>query len=660
MISIAKLAQELGVTEQAVLDRAMAMRLKLRGRGKSLQESEAGRLKKAFAASAAADTPEEITESEGETQELAIPLFISVKELSERLDRSPSDILKVLLQNGVLANLNADVDFDTAAIIADEFGFQAVEEKTGIEDDLDEIVTENRLQEILGEDDPKKLKSRPPVITIMGHVDHGKTSLLDAIRETNVTAGEAGGITQHIGAYQVVKNDRRITFLDTPGHEAFTAMRARGAQVTDIAILVVAADDGVRPQTVEAIQHARAAEVPIIVAVNKIDKPGADLERVKRELAEHDLAPEDWGGQTIFAPISAKEKTGIDSLLEMILLVADMKDLKANPDRPAVGTIVEAKKTAHRGVTATVLIQSGTLKLGEPILVGSVAGRVKAMVSDNGSKLKEAPPATPAEILGLTEVPEAGDILQVVEDERTAYQLSEMLKRKARAERLRPLSKISLESFYDKMQGAEIKTLNIVLRADVQGSVEAITDALKKLQTDEVKIKILLSGTGDLLPTDITLAAASQAVVIGFGVKKTPSAIAAIQKTGVDARIYGIIYKLLEDIQKAMGGLLTPEDIVMIKGQLLIKGVFSDNRDRWTVGGVLQEGRLTRGERVRIRRGEEILGESHIVSLRKEHEDVKEVKAGIECGVLLKKVSQEIKEGDYLESYVIEKRKREL
>lgn len=699
MISIKSLAKELDTTEERILDRVVSLQLKLRARGKSLDDADAETLRAAHAAPEPEATPEaepevvlEAEETEpdpvvevpvprpasrqatpsperkaepkagAEPKELvAIPLVISIKEFAERLEASPADILKILMQNGIITNLNAEIDFDTAAIMADELGFEAVEEQTHLDEDIAEVIgTDNRLQAILEGEDPTKLQSRPPVITIMGHVDHGKTSLLDSIRSTNVTAGEQGGITQHIGAYQVTRNDRKITFLDTPGHEAFTAMRARGAQVTDIAVLVVAADDGVMPQTIEALDHAKAAEVKIIVAVNKIDKPGADVERVKRELSEHGLMAEDWGGSTIFVPLSAKTGAGIEDLLEMILLVADIDDKKANPDRAAIGTVLEAKKTMHKGILTSVLIQSGTLRVGDPILVGSVAGRVKAMQNDQGKKVNAVGPAMPAEILGLSDVPEAGDILQVVDDERTAVQLAAVIQRKERAERLRPSNKISLESFYEQQHGLEVKTLNLIVKADLQGSVEAIHDSLKKMETDEVKVRIVHSGTGDVSASDITLAAASTAVVIAFNVKIAPPAQAIVQQVGVDVRSYTIIYKLLEDVQKAMGGLLSPEDIVIIQGRLDVKAIFSENRDRYTLGGFVSAGKLTQRAVVRVRRGDEVVGEAEILSLRRESTEVTVVNQGVECGMMLKKVRKPIKKGDFLEICRIEKRERTL
>jgi translation initiation factor IF-2 len=652
MITIRELAEQIGVAEDEIIARAISLKVELRARGKSVLESDAAKLQESFG-----------YDEELEATIVRLPAVISIKELAEKLALGVGDILKVLMKNGVIANLNDEIDFDTASLIADELGFEAEAEESEVDEKMDQVIsTTDHMRELLGEDDPKKLKPRPPVVTIMGHVDHGKTSLLDAIRQTNVWGGEEGGITQHIGAYQAVSNKRRITFLDTPGHEAFTAMRARGAKGADIVILVVAADDGVKPQTIEAINHAKAAGVPIIVAVNKIDKPGADTEKAKRELSDRNVIPEEWGGDTIFVNVSAKQKTGLDELLEMILLVADVLNLKANPVRDAVGTIIEAKKTPLKGVLATVLLHAGTLRVGDPILVGAVAGRVKTLMSDAGKKLKEVTPGMPAEIAGLPDVPQAGDILQVVKDDRTAQQLADFLRRKERAERLRPTSKVSLESFYEHNQGLETKTLNLILKADAQGSIEAIKDSLKKLETDEVKVAFIHEATGDINPSDITLAVASQAVIIGFHVKKSAAAEKVLLEEDVDIRLYSIIYKLIDDVRNAMGGLLSPEDIEIVKGRLEVRGVFTSKRDRWTIGGYVEDGTFGPQQKVRIKRAEDVIGEAEIVSLKRENTDVKKVEDHIECGMMLKKVptNVEIKPGDVLEHVVIEKRKREL
>ncbi|OIP98440.1 translation initiation factor IF-2 [Candidatus Wirthbacteria bacterium CG2_30_54_11] len=655
MLTITQLASELKTTEEEILQKAVQLHIRLQMRGQKISDSDAIALRGSY------DLPKEDTDSESVKCIVSIPLVIPLKDLAVRLETTTSDVLKVLISNGVFANINDELDYDTAAIIADEFGFQVAEEKGEMDDQMDDVVgTDNRLKQLLSEEKKKNLKTRPPIVTVMGHVDHGKTSLLDAIRNTAVTVGEAGGITQHIGAYQVEKNKRKITFIDTPGHEAFTQMRARGAQVTDIAVLVVSADDSVQPQTIEAMNHAKAAGVPIIVAMNKIDKPGADIERVKRDISQIGLVPEDWGGPTICVPVSAKKGTGIEDLLEMILLVADMGDLKANPDRAAIGTIIEAKKTASKGVVATVLVQAGTLHVGDAILVGSVAGRVKSLFSDTGKKLKEASPSMPAEIAGLSEVPEAGDIMQVMDSDRTAQQLAKMLERRERALRLKPSSRVSLESFYAAAKGGEKQVLNIILKTDVKGSAEAIKDSFKKIQTDEVSVDVVHEGTGDVSPSDITLAAASNAVVMGFNTKVTVAAQHLVQATGVDVRTYQIIYKLIEDVQKAMGGLLSPEEITILRGRLVVRGIFTHSKDRWTIGGLIQQGFIKHTDKIVIKRGEEAIGKAEILSIRREANEVKEVKDGVECGIMLRKVHGEIKEGDFIDVYIVEKRERAL
>jgi translation initiation factor IF-2 len=656
MIEIGKLAQELGVDESTLLTSITQMGIELRQRGKALINKDADAIRTALASK-----KEEVQETNADKGTIAIPVVISLKDLAERLHSTPSEVLKVLLQNGVQANINAELDFETAAIIASELGYGAVEEKEdliqGLEDALD---PENLLSEILAEKDKKNLVARPPVVTIMGHVDHGKTSLLDAIRETNVQKGEEGGITQHIGAYQVEKNNRKITFLDTPGHEAFTAMRARGAHVTDIAVLVVAADDGVQPQTIEAINHAKAAGVPIIVAINKIDRPDADPMRVKAALAEHNVVVEALGGTVVSCEVSAKQKIGLETLLEMVLLVADMQDLKANPNRPAVGTIIEAKKTPTKGAVATVLVQAGTLNVRDCVLAGMVSGKIKAMVNDQGDKVVSVPPGTPVEFYGLDNVPEAGDILQVVACERDSQQLANVLQKKDRARKLRPKSTVSLETFYQLVATGEQKKLNIILKADVQGSLEAIKDSLKKLETQEVGVDFIHTGTGDISPSDVTLALASNAVVLGFSVKIGAAAEQLLRSINVDVRLYRIIYKLIEDVQKAMGGLLEPEDIEIIKARLEIKGVFSHKRKEWTIGGFLKDGILELKQKVKIFHGDQIAAEGDIVTLKREADNVKQVKDGVECGIGLDNVRGTIKVGDELRVIIIEKKERSL
>ena len=477
--------------------------------------------------------------------------FITVKELSEKIGIQVAEIIKKLMSMGVLATINQELDFETAYLIASEFNVEL--ERKSVKS------FEEQLEEFDVEDSEEELVSRPPVVTVMGHVDHGKTSLLDAIRNAHVTEQEAGGITQHIGAYTVTIRDKAITFIDTPGHEAFTSMRARGAQVTDIAILVVAADDGIMPQTIEAINHAKAADVPIIVAINKIDKPHANPERVKQELTEHGLVVEEWGGDTIAVPVSALKKEGISDLLEMILLVAEMLDLKANPNRLAKGTIIEAQLDKGRGPVATILVQNGTLRVGDSIVAGTAYGRVRAMMDDKGRRIKEAPPSTPVEVLGLNDVPAAGDIMYEVEDDKLAKQVSEERKEKEKAKQLKTTSRASLDELFSQLKEGEIKDLNLIIKADVQGSVEAVRQALEKLSNDQVRVKCIHGGVGGISESDVMLASASNAIIIGFNVRPSSNAIELAEREQIDIRTYRVIYNAIEDIEAAMKGLLAPE-----------------------------------------------------------------------------------------------------
>ncbi|NPV52277.1 MAG: translation initiation factor IF-2 [Firmicutes bacterium] len=583
-------------------------------------------------------------------KKVALPETIMVKDLAAKMGVSSSDVIKNLLELGVIVNINQEIDFDTASIIADEYGFDVEPESKaearefGIEDT---------------EDDPASLVIRPPVVTIMGHVDHGKTSLLDVIRETNVTAQEAGGITQHIGAYQVELNGRKITFIDTPGHEAFTAMRARGAQVTDIAILVVAADDGVMPQTVEAINHARAAGVPIIVAINKIDKPNAQPDRVKQELSEHGLVPEEWGGDTVCVEVSALKRIGIEGLLEMILLVADMRDLKANPDRPAKGTVIEAELDKGRGPVATVLIEKGTLNIGDSIVVGDVAGRVRAMIDDKGESVRKAVPSMPVEVLGLSDVPKAGDILQVVPEDRLAKQLANRRQERKRAEDISPARRISLDDLFDRIKEGEVKELKLIIKADVQGSVEALRQALERLSTDEVKVNIIHSGVGAITESDIMLASASSAIVIGFQVRPDANAKKMAERDGVDVRLYRIIYDATEDIKAAMEGMLEPEYHEVVMGKAQVRATFKIPKVGMIAGSYVEEGKITRDADVRVLRDNIVVHEGKIESLKRFKDDVREVLQGFECGIGLQNFN-DIKEGDIIEAFKLEESHRQL
>jgi translation initiation factor IF-2 len=569
---------------------------------------------------------------------------ISVKDLSEKTGKTVAEIIKKLLLLGVVATINQDLDYDTAALIAEEFGIK-------IEKAIDKDDEELLLNDV--EDREEDLKPRPPVVTIMGHVDHGKTSLLDAIRQTNVIATEAGGITQHIGAYMVNVEGRKIAFLDTPGHEAFTAMRARGAKVTDIAILVVAADDGVMPQTVEAINHAKAANVTIIVAINKIDKPGANPDRVKQELTEHGLLPEDWGGDTICVPVSAKKKIGIENLLEMVLLVAEMQELKANPNRKAKGTVIEAKLDKNRGPVATVLVQNGTLNIGDFFVVGNTHGKVRTMIDEKGKNIKKAGPSTPVEITGLSEVPDAGDIFIAVEDEKIAKQISDKRKEKYREEHLQSSQKISLDDLFSQIQAGKVKELNLIVKADVQGSVEAVKQSLERLSNDEVKIKAIHGGVGAITETDVMFASASNAIIIGFNVRPQPAAITLAEKDKVDIRLYRVIYDAIEDIESAMKGMLEPEYKEVVLGHAEVRAIFKASSIGTIAGCYVTDGKINRNNDIRVVRDGVVIHEGKISSLKRFKDDAKEVNTGFECGISLEKFN-DIKEGDIIESFTME------
>lgn len=578
------------------------------------------------------------------TKPIKIGETISVKSLSEKIGKPVVEIIKKLLLLGVVATINQDLEFETASLIAIEYG--ATLEKVAEKDDEETLINDF-------EDKPEDLKPRPPVVTIMGHVDHGKTSLLDAIRQTNVTSTEAGGITQHIGAYTVNIEGKKIAFLDTPGHEAFTSMRARGAKVTDIAILVIAADDGVMPQTVEAINHAKAANVTIIVAINKTDKPGANIDRVKQELTEHGLLSEDWGGDTICVPVSAKKKIGIENLLEMILLVAEMQELKANPNRKAKGTVIEAKLDKSRGPVATVLIQNGTLNLGDYFIVGTTCGKIRTMLDDKGKLVKKANPSTPVEITGLTDVPDAGDIFIIVSDEKTARLISEKRKEKHRLEHLQSNQKISLDELFSQIQEGKVKDLNIIVKADVQGSAEALKQSLERLSNDEVKIKTIHSGVGAITETDVMFASASNAIIIGFNVRPQPSASALAEKDKVDIRLYRVIYNAIEDIEAAMKGLLDPEWKEAVLGHAEVRAIFKASSIGTIAGSYVTDGKISRNSEVRIVRDGVIIYEGKIASLKRFKDDAKEVNSGFECGISMEKFN-DIKEGDVIESFIME------
>lgn len=575
-----------------------------------------------------------------------LPPSMTVKEFSQLIEVAAGDVIKKLMGLGLLANINQEIDLDTMILLADEYNISASAAPT----------EEEKLQVEEIEDDPESLLPRPPVVTIMGHVDHGKTSLLDAIRETNVTAQEAGGITQHIGAYQVELKERKITFLDTPGHAAFTAMRARGAQVTDIAVLVVAADDGVMPQTIEAINHAKDANVPIIVAINKIDKPEANPDRIKQDLTEYGLVAEEWGGDTIFVPVSAKKREGIEQLLEMILLVADMKDLKANPNRPAKGTIIEAKLDKGRGPVATVLIQTGTLEVGDAVIAGAAAGKVRVLSNEKGKKLKKAGPSTPVEVIGFDELPEAGDILYVV-TEGVARSLADKRMQLKRENELHQNQKVTLDDLFTKIKEGEIKELKIVLKADVQGSVEAIRQSLERLSNEEVRVKVIHGGVGGIGEGDVMLASASNAVVIGFNVRPDPMAKRIAEKENVDIRLYRIIYEIIDDVQKAIEGMLTPEYKEVIVGRAEIRMVYKVPKVGNVAGCYVLEGKINRNASIRLIRDHIVIHDGKIESLKRFKDDAREVVEGFECGIGLEKFN-DIKEGDIIEAYAMEEIKR--
>jgi translation initiation factor IF-2 len=593
-------------------------------------------------AAAAAEAP--ATEPRRET--IRVPESVTVAELAEKMRRKSGEVIKALLELGVMRMVNDLLDPTEARLVGDRLGFDV--EIRSVEG---ELIEEEEV-------DTSQLVLRPPVVTVMGHVDHGKTSLLDAIRRTKVAEKEFGGITQHIGAYQVVTSHGKVTFLDTPGHEAFTAMRARGAQATDIVILVVAADDGVMPQTVEAINHARAANVPIIVAVNKIDKPEADPERVKRELSNYGLVPEEWGGQTIFVPTSAKKGTGIDQLLEMTALQAEILELKANPNRAAKGVIIESRLDRGRGPVATVLVQNGTLREGDAVVVGAHSGRIRALIDPSGKKVKSAGPSDPVEILGLSGVPAAGDVLVAVSDERKARQIAAMRQEKEKA-KVKAAQRVTLESLHRQIQTGEVKELRLVLKADVQGSVEALTESLERLSTDEVKLKVIHSSVGAITESDVMLASASNAIVLGFNVKPEPKAASQAQANGVDVKTYNVIYEAINDVRAALAGMLAPEIRETTLGRAQVRQIFVISKLGPVAGSYVQDGKIVRGARVRVRRGDTVVGEGTISSLKRFKDDVREVLAGLECGIGVDGVSG-IQPGDILEAFTTEEVARTL
>ncbi|HAA6792389.1 TPA_asm: translation initiation factor IF-2 [Listeria monocytogenes] len=578
---------------------------------------------------------------------------LTVAELAKKLYREPSELIKKLFMLGVVATINQSLDKDAIELICDDYGVQVEEEIKVDVTDLD-VYFENELNEAV---DESKLVERPPVVTIMGHVDHGKTTLLDSLRNTKVTLGEAGGITQHIGAYQLEIHDKKITFLDTPGHAAFTAMRARGAQITDITILVVAADDGVMPQTIEAINHAKAAGMPIIVAVNKIDKPQANPDRVMQELTEYELVPEAWGGDTIFAPISAKFGEGLENLLDMILLVSEVEELKANPDRRAIGSVIEAELDKGRGPVATLLVQDGTLNIGDPIVVGNTFGRVRAMVNDLGRRVKKVGPSTPVEITGLNDVPQAGDRFVVFEDEKTARNIGETRASRALVAQRSATNRVSLDNLFEHMKAGEMKEVNVIIKADVQGSVESLAASLRKIDVEGVNVKIIHTAVGAINESDITLAAASNAIVIGFNVRPTAQAREAAENESVDIRLHRVIYKAIDEIEAAMKGMLDPEFQEKIIGQAQVRQTINVSKVGTIAGCYVTDGKITRDSGVRIIRDGIVVFEGEIATLKRFKDDAKEVAKGYECGITVQNFN-DIKEDDVIEAYVMEEIER--
>ncbi len=568
---------------------------------------------------------------------------MTVGEVAKLLHKDVAEVIKKLFMMGVMATINQEVDLDTVLLIAGEYG---------VETEVKIVVEDMQFETVEEKDDEVDLVARPPVVTIMGHVDHGKTTLLDAIRETKVASGEAGGITQHIGAYQVEINGKKISFLDTPGHEAFTTMRSRGAQVTDITILVVAADDGVMPQTVEAINHAKAANVPIIVAVNKIDKPDANPDKVKQELTEYGLVQEAWGGDTIFVEVSAKQRVNLDGLLEMILLVAEVNDYKANPDKRARGTVMEAELDKGKGPVARILVQNGTLKVGDAFVAGDCFGRVRAMTNDRGRRIKEAGPSTPVEITGLTEVPQAGDPFMVFEDERKAREIADKRSIKTRQETMKANQAVTLEDLFSKIKEGEIKELNVILKADVQGSLEALKGSLEKIEIEGVRVRTIHSGVGAITESDIRLASASSAIVIGFNVRPESGAQSTAEQEKVDVRLHSIIYKVIEEIEQAMKGMLDPVFQEKVIGHAEVRNIFKINKG--TIAGcMVTDGKMQRNVQVRLLRDNKVVYEGKLDTLKRFKDDAKEVSEGYECGITLEKFT-DYKELDVIEAFIME------
>ena len=649
-IRVYELAKELKLTSKELMEKIEELDLKIGSHMSTLENDEAELLRELLS-SEVSKNKEESLEDETNENIIQIEETIQVKELAEKMNVPSAKVISKLITLGIMASLNQDIDFDTASLIADEYGFTLAKNEV-TEETLEEILAE----ELDYEDAPEDLEERSPVVTVMGHVDHGKNSLLYRIRETSVTKKEAGGITQHIGAYTVNIEGKKIVFLDTPGHEAFTSMRARGAQITDIAILVVAADDGVMPQTVEALNHARAAGVPIIVAINKMDKYEANPDRVKQELMEHGLMAEDWGGDTIFVPVSALKGEGIDELLEMVLLVAEMQELKANPNRKAVGTIIESNLDKGRGPVATLLIQKGTLSIGDAVVSGAASGRIRAMIDDKGKRIKKAGPSTPVEILGLSETPNSGEILYMVEDDKKAKQIAERSRIKQKDDQVKAFHKVSLDDLFEKIQQGEVKDLNVIIKADVKGAVEAVKQSLEKLSTDEVKVNPIHGGVGAITETDIMLASASNSIVIGFNVRPTNSALEVAKVEEVDVRTYRVIYNAIEDIKAAIDGMLDPEYKEVVQGRAEVRATFKVPGS--TIAGIyVLQGKVTRNSKARLLRDNVVIHEGDISSLKRFKDDVKEINHNYEGGLGIEGYN-DLKEGDIIEDYTLEEVKR--
>ena len=594
------------------------------------------------------ESKEHIDQKIFELTDIDIPEVITVKDLAEKLKKQASEVIKKLMGFGFLATLNQELDYDTAFLVASEFGVTAHKKEVVSDEDILFDDTEDAAEDLV---------PRPPIVVVMGHVDHGKTSLLDAIRATNVTEREAGGITQHIGAYKVEIDGREITFIDTPGHEAFTAMRARGAQVTDVAIIVVAADDGIMPQTVEAINHAKAAGVSIIVAINKIDREGANIDRVKQEIMEYGLVPEEWGGDVICVPISAKFNKNIDSLLEMVLLVADMKELKSNPNKQAKGTIIEARLDKNTGITASLLVQRGTLNIGDTIVVGSVIGKIRGMTNDKGQKVKSAGPSTPVEIIGLPEVPEAGETFYEVENEKVAKHLIEKRKRKQREEMIRRNSPVTLDNLFSQIEDGKLKDLNVIIKADLQGSVQALKGSLEKIRNEEARVRIIHSNVGGITESDVTLAKVTNSIIIGFNVRAEANAKSTAEKEGVDVKLYSVIYNAIDDVEAALKGMLKPKYKEVIQGTAEIRQTFKITGAGMIAGCYVLDGKIVRNSGLRVIRDNVVIHTGKLASLKRMKDDAKEVAEGYECGVQIENY-EDIKVGDKLESYIMEEIKQ--